>query len=794
VDIGGLYISDTLGNRMRHRIPSHAPDSTTIEAGGYLVLWADGEESQGVRHLDFRLSAGGEEILLTQADGMELIDSLCYTLAGSDQARGRLDDGSDKVQMLSATPGQRNRVNRVDSLYINEFMASNGSTVRDEYGEYDDWIEIRNGGNLPVDVGGLYISDSLGNPAMYRIPSFAPDSTTIPPGGYLLLWADGQTEQGVRHLDFRLSGSGEDIILIQADGKEIIDSLSYGSVYPNMALGYLDGQEGMIILSASPGFANYLNKTEKIYISELVASGNSSISDEYGEFDDWIELYNDNHFPVDVGGLYLSDSLADPLHSRIRAGNPDSTTIPPGGHMVFWADNQPGQGVRHLDFRLRGDGEAFVISGPNGELIIDSLSFPDQHKNFSYSRLNSTGEWLFLPPTFESRNILPDIRGIRINEIMTSNSFFENEHGQFTDWIELYNSNDQPFDVGGLYLTDSIGEPDKYRIPSHSPWITTIEAGGFLLLYADNKDVEGVLHTSFRLGREGEQLGLIHYDGSTIIDSLSYGEQHKNASSGLLEEGGSWYVLPPTPGQENQVRSYDGVVINEVMGFNRTIWGDENREYDDWIEIYNGGNDEVDIGGLFLSDSTGMCDRYRISSMYPDSTSIPPGGHLLIWADGDEQQGVLHSGMRINKTGELVLLYNFDGALIDSISYPFISPNKSWGRRWDGDSRWGIFDTPTPLKANGVALKMENLASREGLHIYPNPVKDYLHVCPNQPADRSLLLRVCDMHGRILISMKMEPGQQEALIHADRLEQGYYIIQVLSGDQVLEQLPFTRME
>ena len=159
-----------------------------------------------------------------------------------------------------------------------------------------------------------------------------------------------------------------------------------------------------------------------LVINEFMADNAASVADPQGEYDDWIEIYNDNHFPVDIGGLFVTDSLQDPTMFRIGAGSPDSTTIGPKAHLVLWADNQPEQGVNHLGFKLNGKGEQLALVSQNGDMFIDSVSFPDQYNHFSYSRLNSIGAWRFLRPTHGVRNICPPMPGITINEFMASNT------------------------------------------------------------------------------------------------------------------------------------------------------------------------------------------------------------------------------------------------------------------------------------------------------------------------------------------------------------------------------------
>ncbi|MBE2280586.1 MAG: lamin tail domain-containing protein [Ignavibacteriaceae bacterium] len=112
-------------------------------------------------------------------------------------------------------------------LFINEFMALN-TTIEDPTGAFEDWIEIYNPGNSPVDISGWYITDNLENRTKYKLPEAINDSLTIPANGFMLLWADNSPGKGVRHLNWALSRNGESIGLFGPDGQTPVDSLSFG--------------------------------------------------------------------------------------------------------------------------------------------------------------------------------------------------------------------------------------------------------------------------------------------------------------------------------------------------------------------------------------------------------------------------------------------------------------------------------------------------------------------------------------------------------------------------------------
>ena len=160
---------------------------------------------------------------------------------------------SGQAVCLAATPDNSSRPHRSSSLsaeepgagvllVINEVLASNSTFLADPQNEYDDWIELYNAGVTPVDAAGMYVTDDLGDRTKWRFPSDHPELTAIPPGGYLLLWADGDTADPGLHASFNLSAGGEEIGLFDRDGTTLIDSISFGPQTTDVSYGrYPDG-------------------------------------------------------------------------------------------------------------------------------------------------------------------------------------------------------------------------------------------------------------------------------------------------------------------------------------------------------------------------------------------------------------------------------------------------------------------------------------------------------------------------------------------------------------------------
>ena len=731
VDMGGLFLTDSLADETKSRIPSSAPDSTTIPAKGYLLFWADNQASQGILHLDFRIRRSGEQIGLVQYNGVDFIDSLTFMEQYNAASMSRYPDGETSWYHIPPTPGAKNIHLAVPGLYINEFSANNQSIITDEYGESDDWIEIYNAYDESINIGGLFITDSLAYTTRYRIPTTSPDSTTIPGKGFLILWADNQPDQGVLHLGFGLKRTGEQVGLIESDGSTYIDSLTYRDQYLNASFSrYPDGEQVWHTLPSTPGKANIYRTMSGLYINEFSASNLTYLEDSYGEYDDWIEIYNDNEAAVDLGGVYLTDSLAYGTRFRIPSTCPDSTTIPSKGHLLFWADKQVNQGILHLNFGLKRSGEQIGIVDFNGLRFIDSLSFDEQSKNSSQSRYpDGQSNWYTLPSSPGESNVYRVVSGIYINEFSSSNRYLmRDNYGEYDDWVELYNSTNKPVDIGGLFITDSLADATKYRIPTTAPDSTTVPANGFIVLWADNQAEQGILHLDFGLTRTGEQIGVAQYNGIDFIDTLTYNEILVNTSLSRYPDGDkNWLYMTSTPGTSNLKNEYKRLYINEFRAGDPSANSTAQYYDGNWIELFNNNEYSIDIGGLYLTDSLSHPNKFMIPNSDPGSTTIPPKGYLLLWTDKQEYQGLLHLNFILNQDGTQIGLarkVKDRYVYIDTLVYTYQNVHVSTGRVNDGVNSWTNFSDPTPGRSNTYALTSVPFKEGGALKVYPNPVSD----------------------------------------------------------------------
>jgi hypothetical protein len=156
--------------------PLTPSDGVIIDPCEYLLFWADREPDEGSTHIGFKLSAGGyEDVALFDTDGTTLIDSIeSFPPQGEDISYGRYPDCNDNWQFFgSPTPGWSNSAGSGgpgEGLFINEFMADNDHIIQDNFGDYDDCIELYNAGPTAIDLGGMFLTDDIGDPTKWMIP------------------------------------------------------------------------------------------------------------------------------------------------------------------------------------------------------------------------------------------------------------------------------------------------------------------------------------------------------------------------------------------------------------------------------------------------------------------------------------------------------------------------------------------------------------------------------------------------------------------------------------------------
>ena len=138
----------------------------------------------------------------------------------------------------------------------------------------------------------------------------------------------------------------------------------------------------------------------EVVINELMPTNSTTVADQNGEYDDWIELFNLSYASIDLSGYFLSDSKKDNKKWKL----PQGTSIPENGYLIIWADKDTTEVGLHANFKLSSAGETVILSRPDGT-ITDRIEYPSQTLELSYSRKpNGRGAFIWQIPTFGKSN------------------------------------------------------------------------------------------------------------------------------------------------------------------------------------------------------------------------------------------------------------------------------------------------------------------------------------------------------------------------------------------------------
>jgi hypothetical protein len=166
--------------------------------------------------------------------------------------------------------------------------------------------------------------------------------------------------------------------------------------------------------------------------------------------------------------------------------------------------------------------------------------------------------------------------------------------------------------------------------------------------------------------------------------------------------------------------------INEVMSSNGSTVLSGYGLYSDWIEFYNTGNQIVDIGGMYISDDALNLTKYRFP--FGQSLELNPGGFFLVWAD--DSANAEHTNFKLSSIGEKVFLVDTNGtSIVDSVTFPALAADQSWGRSVDGTGAFQSFapGAATPSASNNL-LSSGQLKALGHLQVFPNPASDFFSV------------------------------------------------------------------
>ncbi len=242
----------------------------------------------------------------------------------------------------------------------------------------------------------------------------------------------------------------------------------------------------------------------------------------------------------------------------------------------------------------------------------------------------------------------------------------------------------------------------------------------------------------------------------------------------LKEETNALYNCPEPSGDIE----YGELVINEFMASNDSLSGikDSNGQADDWIELYNNSNNDIDLSQKYLSDN----ENNKTKWTFPEGTILEKDQYLIVWADEDQDQDGLHTNFKLSKSGESLYLTNQDGSLIDSMVYAEQMTNVSFARIPNGTGDF-IFHEPTFGFNNEESSSIIGLSNQLTVMIYPNPTSNFLFAKIQNSDSDFYTSNIFSITGQSLL--KSIHKSKHFQIDVQNLNPGFYIAQIKDDKQ-----------
>jgi hypothetical protein len=277
------------------------------------ALSAIGDESTAVLLCDqgsqrgnavlMQLPSAGATIYLRDA-GNNLLDTLAYGPQATDITQGRYPDGTGPITPLTyPSPDVLNFVSSPDTPVLNEVLVINRNADISPWAHRPSWIEIKN----PYGYSFLLTDWKLRNAAgeTWTFPA----GTSIPTGGYLVVWADPIYKLATTQLNCGLTLAQPDTLdLMNADG-QIRDRVRWGTQVADQTIGRLTDESWALLASATKGTTNSTAATlagsSGLKINEWLADATGFTAPEF------LEIYNSAASPVSTAGLWLGDEPSE---------------------------------------------------------------------------------------------------------------------------------------------------------------------------------------------------------------------------------------------------------------------------------------------------------------------------------------------------------------------------------------------------------------------------------------------------------------------------------------------------
>ncbi len=243
--------------------------------------------------------------------------------------------------------------------------------------------------------------------------------------------------------------------------------------------------------------------------------------------------------PVEAGDIYINDV-------RVPYGEYDGALFPP---VALRAEARGG--YRFMGWRYADNTSRYIT----GDATLDLPA----------------GNGLKLVAAFRKMTYADRKHGypaVRINEVSAANAIFANDNYKRNDWVELYNTTDQPLDLAGLYLSDDPADPHKYQITAANENVgTTIPAHGYAIVWCDKAEAATALHAPFKLDADGGCVSITAADDAWT-DVLYYPPHNGRETVARFPDGTDDVCVTnvPTIAATNRRTSYLTIVDQQAVG------------------------------------------------------------------------------------------------------------------------------------------------------------------------------------------------------------------------------------
>jgi len=235
------------------------------------------------------------------------------------------------------------------------------------------------------------------------------------------------------------------------------------------------------------------------------------------------------------------------------------------------------------------------------------------------------------------------------------------------------------------------------------------------------------------------------------------------------------------------------LLINEFLADNEQSHADESGEYDDWLELYNAGSEDLFLSGMYLTDDPQNLTKW----MFPfGGVALEAGGHLLVWCDDDLEQAGIHANFKLSAGGEFVALVDVDGStILDAVNFGPQQADISYGRSPDGSNAWVFFDPPTPGSTNSSTSAEPVAQMPQELLLWnsPNPFNGETQIRYELAVASSAVLKILDLKGRQVRTLTQDRRQAGLHVVAwdgkddsgQSLPAGVYLVHLEQGSRSL---------